>query len=97
MCASVCEPVCVVEYEPASVTHLSKYLSSWASATGWKGLRHEAGLGNKLRPLGDSGWGSSLPGWESETFLTRSLGLLLPLGVVREEAEERGLGFLLTL
>ena len=31
------------------------------------------------------------------TFLTTSLGLLLPLGVVREEAEERGLGFLLTL
>ena len=103
MCASVCEPVCVVEYEPASVTHLSKYLSSWASAIGWKGLRREAGLGNKLRPLGDSGWGSSLRGWgsslrgwESETLLTRSLGLLPPLVVVREEAEERGLGFLLT-
>lgn len=95
VCASVCERVCVVEYEPASVAHISKSLSSWASAIGWKGLRHEAGLGNKLRPLGD--WLGVLSAGLGVTFLTRSLGLLLPLGVVREEAEERGLGLLLTL
>ena len=94
VCASVCERVCVVEYEPASVAHISNHLSSWASAIGWKGLRPEAGLGNKLRPLGD--WLGVLSVGLGVTFLTTSLGLLLPLGVVREEAEERGLGFLLT-